>query len=174
MLRIYVFFQLRMRWNFDIFRSEVAEGVNEASEAFIFGLNTVIALLLQTILTFAVTSEFGFNLDIRQEFLVYGSLSSILGLMFLGIAVQSRRQFFELGKRNEQQKERDIAHELASKEASIMARKSSVASIWCRALLHHEKYNSFQIPNGNLTLGQFLKVSYQLKCFPLSWIKKLC
>jgi len=107
----------------------VAENVNESSEAFIFGLNAAVALLIQTVLTFAVTSEFGFALDIREEFLVYGSLSCALGIIFLGIALQSRRQLFELGRRNTIQKEADHAHELASRMASITTRNPSIASI---------------------------------------------
>jgi len=53
-------------------------------------------LIIQTILTYAVTSEHGFDLGIRDEFVVYAIYSCLLGLLFLLIALQRRNRNWEI------------------------------------------------------------------------------
>lgn len=82
------------------FRAEVAVGVKEDSEAFIFGINSLVALIIQGILTYAITGEQGFELGIRSEFVVYGVYSILLGLFFLIIAIQNRRRMWTVDNKD--------------------------------------------------------------------------
>lgn len=49
------------------FSSEVARYLNKDSYALIFGINTFVALILQTILTVAVAGEGGLAFPIRHQ-----------------------------------------------------------------------------------------------------------
>ncbi|CAL8121784.1 unnamed protein product [Orchesella dallaii] len=92
----YIIFQTMFHVVIIIASSEVAESVKEDSEAFIFGINTLIALVIQAILTILITGEQGFELGIRDEFVVYGLYSSLLGVIFLLIAIQNRNKHWEV------------------------------------------------------------------------------
>ncbi|ODM96232.1 Thiamine transporter 1 [Orchesella cincta] len=92
----YIIFQTMFHVVIIIASSEVAESVKEDSEAFIFGINTLIALVIQALLTVLITGEQGFELDIRDEFVVYGLYSSLLGVIFLLIAIQNRNKHWEV------------------------------------------------------------------------------
>lgn len=60
--------------------AHVAKQLADDSFGLIFGINTFLALLFQTILTISVASEGGFALDIQGQFVTYGGY-------FLGLAV---------------------------------------------------------------------------------------
>lgn len=49
------------------FRYNIAKNLATESFGLVFGFNTFVALLLQTILTIAVADERGFALDIRSQ-----------------------------------------------------------------------------------------------------------
>lgn len=70
--------------------------MKEDSEAFIFGINMLLALIIQALLTLTITGEQGFELDIRDEFVVYGIYSSLLGVIFLMIAIQNRNKHWDV------------------------------------------------------------------------------
>lgn len=70
--------------------------MKEDSEAFIFGINMLLALVIQALLTLTITGEQGFELDIRDEFVVYGIYSSLLGVIFLMIAIQNRNKHWDV------------------------------------------------------------------------------
>lgn len=53
------------------------------SFALIFGINTLFALIFQTIITIVVISESGFALDPRGQFLVFGSYFIFLSTLYL-------------------------------------------------------------------------------------------
>lgn len=65
------------------FSAEVAKHLVEDSFGLVFGINTLVALTLQTILTIAVVSENGFSLDIVGQFTVYGCLFIVTGIIYL-------------------------------------------------------------------------------------------
>ncbi|VDN87437.1 unnamed protein product [Brugia pahangi] len=56
--------------------------LDSASYGLVFGWNTFLALLLQTILTFAVADKHGFSLSIRTQFFVYGYYFALVSIMF--------------------------------------------------------------------------------------------
>ncbi|KAK3917670.1 Thiamine transporter 2 [Frankliniella fusca] len=70
--------------------SEVAKRVREDAHALVFGINTLGALLVQTLLTFTVAGEGGLELDIRTQFTIYGSYFIAIGLAFLVVFVVSQ------------------------------------------------------------------------------------
>lgn len=75
--------------------------MKEDSEAFIFGINMLLALVIQALLTLMITGEQGFELDIRDEFVVYGIYSSLLGVIFLMIAIQNRNKHWDVHSETE-------------------------------------------------------------------------
>uniref|UniRef100_A0A0N5AH12 Thiamine transporter 2 n=1 Tax=Syphacia muris TaxID=451379 RepID=A0A0N5AH12_9BILA len=67
--------------------ANIASHLNKASYGLVFGWNTFIALILQTVLTIAVADEHGFNLDIRTQFVVYGCYFGAIAILFASIAI---------------------------------------------------------------------------------------
>lgn len=66
---------------------EIARTLEGDSTGVIFGINTWAALGLQTILTLTVADEVGLALAIPTQFLVYGSLYILTGLVFTCYAI---------------------------------------------------------------------------------------
>lgn len=66
-----------------VYSAEVAKHLVEDSFGLIFGINTLVALTMQTILTFVVVSDGGLDLDIRGQFIVYGCLFIFTGFCYL-------------------------------------------------------------------------------------------
>jgi solute carrier family 19 (thiamine transporter), member 2/3 len=60
----------------------VAKHLSDDSFALIFGINTLVAVLIQTLLTILVISETGFALDPRGQFFVYGSYFVALAIVY--------------------------------------------------------------------------------------------
>jgi len=52
--------------------AEIAQKINKDSYALVFGINTFIALVFQTILTLVATDQSGFALNERNQYAVYG------------------------------------------------------------------------------------------------------
>ncbi|XP_012278659.1 thiamine transporter 2-like [Orussus abietinus] len=77
---------------------EVAKRLSEDSYSLIFGLNTLLALLLQTILTSAVVSEYTFGPSIRSQFIVYSTYFLALGIIFNIMAVYTILRYCRSGK----------------------------------------------------------------------------
>ncbi|XP_034249560.1 thiamine transporter 1-like [Thrips palmi] len=67
--------------------SEVAKRVREDAHALVFGFNTLGAYVLQTVLTVAVAGEGGLELNIREQFVVYGCYFLVIGAAFLAVAL---------------------------------------------------------------------------------------
>ncbi|XP_035712504.1 thiamine transporter 1 isoform X2 [Folsomia candida] len=63
--------------------AEVAQGISKDSHGLVFGINTFLALLLQTLLTIVVSDEKGLALDVKQQFIIYGGYFSVLGAAFV-------------------------------------------------------------------------------------------
>uniref|UniRef100_A0A914L7V7 Reduced folate carrier n=1 Tax=Meloidogyne incognita TaxID=6306 RepID=A0A914L7V7_MELIC len=53
------------------------------SYGLVFGVNSFIALCLQSLLTLVVTDERGFGLNVRQQYLIYGFMHFVIALIFL-------------------------------------------------------------------------------------------
>lgn len=64
--------------------AEVAKQLPSDSFGLIFGINTFIALVLQSILTLVVVSDSrGYRLDIVEQFNIYGCIYVVLGVLYL-------------------------------------------------------------------------------------------
>lgn len=59
--------------------ASVAKQLQDDSFAFIFGINTLVALIFQTILTVVLVSEQGFELDQRTHYRVLSGYFVVLG-----------------------------------------------------------------------------------------------
>lgn len=68
-----------------IYSATVAKRLNEDSFALIFGINTLFALIFQSILTLVVVSESGLGLNTRDQFVVFGGYFVVLGCIY-GVA----------------------------------------------------------------------------------------
>ncbi|KAM5267059.1 thiamine transporter 2 isoform 3-T4 [Hipposideros larvatus] len=62
---------------------QIAVNLSVERYALVFGINTFIALVIQTIITIIVVDQRGLNLPIRIQFLVYGSYFAVVAGIFL-------------------------------------------------------------------------------------------
>lgn len=60
----------------------VAKRLKDDSFALVFGINTLMALAFQSLLTLAVISESGLELGARPQFMVYGGYFVTLGIIY--------------------------------------------------------------------------------------------
>lgn len=66
-----------------IYRAEVARYLEEDSFGLVFGINTMVALIFQTILTLLIISEGGFALSTKGQFTVYAFYFIGVGIIYL-------------------------------------------------------------------------------------------
>lgn len=90
----YVTFGVLYAFTITVVSAEIAKNISDDSFGLVFGFNTLVALSLQTLLTYAVTDADGwFALDIFGQFTVYGYyfvvLSVIYAVFLLGEIVSS-------------------------------------------------------------------------------------
>ncbi|XP_010896991.2 solute carrier family 19 member 3b [Esox lucius] len=62
---------------------QIASNLSIACYALTFGINTFVALLLQTILTAIIVDETALGLDIVTQFIIYGSYYAAISVLFL-------------------------------------------------------------------------------------------
>ncbi|CAG7720962.1 unnamed protein product [Allacma fusca] len=82
----YVIFRTIFQVTITVASAEVAQVISEDSYGLIFGINTFVALSLQTILTLVVADRKGLEMKEKEQFLVYGSCYVILGGLYVFIA----------------------------------------------------------------------------------------
>ncbi|KAM7362898.1 thiamine transporter 1-like [Cochliomyia hominivorax] len=79
----YVIFGALYAFTITVAGAEVARYLEEDSFGLVFGINTTLALILQTILTLVVISESGFALSTRGQFTVYAFYFIAVGILYL-------------------------------------------------------------------------------------------
>ncbi|XP_047450121.1 solute carrier family 19 member 3b [Mugil cephalus] len=62
---------------------QIATNLSMECYALTFGINTFVALLLQTVITVIVVDEAALGLDVRTQFIIYGSYYGVISLLFL-------------------------------------------------------------------------------------------
>lgn len=62
---------------------QIAISLSMERYALVFGINTFVALVIQTIITIIVVDQRGLNLPVSIQFLVYGSYFSVIAGIFL-------------------------------------------------------------------------------------------
>lgn len=62
---------------------QIASNLSMECYALTFGINTFVALSLQTIITGIVVDEAALGLDIVTQFIVYGSYYAVISVLFL-------------------------------------------------------------------------------------------
>lgn len=78
----YIIFGALYMFMITIASAEIAKYLDEDSFGLIFGINTMYALAFQTILTVVVISKDGFELQTRDQFIVYGYYFIALGALY--------------------------------------------------------------------------------------------
>ncbi|EYC08756.1 hypothetical protein Y032_0064g3516 [Ancylostoma ceylanicum] len=68
----------------------IAIELTSTNYGLVFGWNTFVAVLLQTLLTLVVADSHGLNLDMRTQFVVYSMYFAAVGALFLVVSVWSR------------------------------------------------------------------------------------
>lgn len=88
-MAVHVFYMLKVKF-FIYCSAELAKSLVEDSFALIFGINTLIALILQTILTLIVVSEsVNLQLNTFEQFTVYAFYYIVIGIIyFIAVVVQ--------------------------------------------------------------------------------------
>lgn len=79
---LYIVFGILYHTMMTITNSEVAKHISEDSYGLVFGFNTFFALILQSALTAVVVGNGGFELNAKDQFLVYGGYFLVLGAFF--------------------------------------------------------------------------------------------
>ncbi|CAL8121790.1 unnamed protein product [Orchesella dallaii] len=79
----YMIFRILFQVIITVASAEVAQRISDDSFGLIFGINTFIALSLQTIVTLVVADEVGLSMNERDQFLTYGICFGILGAAFI-------------------------------------------------------------------------------------------
>ncbi|XP_073351170.1 solute carrier family 19 member 3b [Pagrus major] len=79
----YVIFKSCYMFLITITTFQIAANLSMQCYALTFGINTFVALLLQTILTFIVVDEAVLGLDIVTQFIIYGSYYAAISVLFL-------------------------------------------------------------------------------------------
>ncbi|XP_048855372.1 thiamine transporter 1 [Brienomyrus brachyistius] len=67
---------------------QIAANLNMRRYAFVFGVNTFMALMLQTILTLIVVDSVGLGLDIVSQFFIYACYFATIAIVFLAAALR--------------------------------------------------------------------------------------
>ncbi|KAL6115572.1 slc19a2 [Pungitius sinensis] len=62
---------------------QIAASLNMQRYALVFGVNTFLALLLQSLLTVVVVDSAGLGLDVFTQFLIYGGYFAVISVVFL-------------------------------------------------------------------------------------------
>lgn len=101
----YLIFVTLFHFLITISSAEIAKHLEEDSYGLVFGINTMFALLAQSILTFTIISESGFKLDIFGQYLVLGVYHFILGGIYVVVFVIS---IFSSKKLNTNESETNI------------------------------------------------------------------
>lgn len=79
----YVTFGVLYAFTITVVSAEIAKNISDDSFGLVFGFNTLVALSLQTLLTYAVTDSDGwFALDIFGQFTVYGYYFVVLSVIY--------------------------------------------------------------------------------------------
>uniref|UniRef100_A0A672FBU8 Thiamine transporter 1-like n=1 Tax=Salarias fasciatus TaxID=181472 RepID=A0A672FBU8_SALFA len=79
----YVLFKSCYMFLITITTFQIASNLSMECYALTFGINTFVALLLQTIITFIVVDEAALGLDVVTQFIIYGSYYGAISLLFL-------------------------------------------------------------------------------------------
>lgn len=80
----YIVFGVLYAFTITVVSAEIAKNISDDSFGLVFGFNTLIALSLQTMLTYAVTDANGwFALDVIEQFTVYGYYFVALSVIYL-------------------------------------------------------------------------------------------
>uniref|UniRef100_A0A8C6YK47 Solute carrier family 19 member 2 n=1 Tax=Nothoprocta perdicaria TaxID=30464 RepID=A0A8C6YK47_NOTPE len=85
----YVVFRIIYMLLITIATFQIATNLSVKRYALVFGVNTFIALALQTLLTLIVVDASGLGLDIFTQFMIYASYFAAISLLFLGSGIYS-------------------------------------------------------------------------------------
>ncbi|KAK3907869.1 Thiamine transporter 2, partial [Frankliniella fusca] len=101
---LYILFKILYHSTMVLASSEVAMSLEAESHALIFGFNMFLALCFQSVFTLVVAAKGGLQLQIQNQFYVYGSFFIVLGIGFtLSLCLQRTRIFIsrlKCGKTN--------------------------------------------------------------------------
>ncbi|XP_066285514.1 thiamine transporter 2-like [Branchiostoma lanceolatum] len=83
----YVIFRMSYQFLITIATFQIAQKLTTERYALVFGCNTFVALLLQTILTAVLVDKTGLDAPVRTQFIVYGVYFGVIAAIFLTGAV---------------------------------------------------------------------------------------
>ncbi|XP_029308000.1 thiamine transporter 1 [Cottoperca gobio] len=79
----YVLFRATYMLLITVATYQIAASLSMQRYALVFGVNTFLALLLQSLLTVVVVDSAGLGLDVSSQFLIYGVYFAVISLVFL-------------------------------------------------------------------------------------------
>lgn len=108
---LYVIFRTVYMLLITVATFQIAASLNMQRYALVFGVNTFVALLLQSLLTLVVVDSAGLGLDIYTQFLIYGSYFALISVVFLVAGL------YKLYIRRRSEQEDECREETPSNEA---------------------------------------------------------
>lgn len=85
----YLIYSILYSFLITISSAEIAKHLIEDSFGLVFGINTLMALLVTTILTIIVIAESGFALNIFEQYIVFSIYHFILGCFYVTVFIYS-------------------------------------------------------------------------------------
>ncbi|XP_023340838.1 thiamine transporter 1 [Eurytemora carolleeae] len=85
----YLIFRALYQMMITVASFEIASHITQESYGLVFGFNTFLALLFQTILTATVADSAGLALDIRTQFVVYAGYFAVVGVIYFLVGLAS-------------------------------------------------------------------------------------
>ncbi|XP_040888067.1 thiamine transporter 1 [Toxotes jaculatrix] len=79
----YVFFRATYMLLITVATYQIAASLNMQRYALVFGVNTFMALVLQSLITVVVVDSAGLGLDVFTQFLIYGGYFAVISVVFL-------------------------------------------------------------------------------------------
>lgn len=84
----YILFSVFYHFTITVASAEIAKKLKLDTFGLIFGFNTFLAMIFHSLLTFLVVNDvFGFALNMRQQYLVYGSFCFVIACIYFVVSV---------------------------------------------------------------------------------------
>ncbi|XP_043283991.1 thiamine transporter 1 isoform X2 [Venturia canescens] len=96
---VYIVFGVIYHTMITVASFEVAKSLSDDSYGLVFGINTLLALALQSLLTFIVVGDTFFDLGVRTQFKIYSGYFVILGAVFMVMGVYTIGKLSRTGKK---------------------------------------------------------------------------
>ncbi|XP_033472216.1 thiamine transporter 1 [Epinephelus lanceolatus] len=124
----YVLFRATYMLLITVATYQIAASLNMQRYALVFGVNTFIALLLQTLLTVVVVDSAGLGLDVFAQFLIYGGYFAVISGIFLFAGI-FKLAYRRRSKQQEEEEEEEVSDNSPAETTQTLLNSGTPAPI---------------------------------------------